>query len=230
MSLESLTLRYDGHERRIRVHVPAGLHARPPLLVLFDGQNVFGDEGSYAGGWHAHAAVARLPSTVARPIVVGVDHGGLGRLRELWSELDPFLGFLKEEVLPLVRSCWEVDPQHTVLGGSSMGGLAALLAHHRDPETWPSALVMSPSLWVDRGAPLREVKRHPVPRRSRIYLDVGERERGMAELAARLAAELQERGYREDELLWRLDKRGTHRELHWRRRLPKALRFLFRWR
>jgi predicted alpha/beta superfamily hydrolase len=226
--LVSLSLSYDGRERRVRVYVPPGLQQKPPLLVLFDGQNVFDDEGSYAGGWHAHAAVARLPSTVVRPLLVGVDHGGAGRIRELWSELDPFLAFLKDAVLPLVRSRWEVDPHHTTLGGSSLGGLAALMAHHRDPETWHSALVMSPSLWVDRGAPLRELSRHPVPKRSRIYLDVGERERGMAELAARLAATLRSRGYGEDALLWRPDKRGTHREVHWRRRLPKALRFLFR--
>jgi hypothetical protein len=30
-----------------------------PTLYLFDGQNVFGDEGSFAGGWHTHAAVDR---------------------------------------------------------------------------------------------------------------------------------------------------------------------------
>jgi predicted alpha/beta superfamily hydrolase len=114
-----------------------------------------------------------------------------------------------------------------------MGGLAALMGHLRDPETWHSALVMSPSLWIDGGAPLRELQRHQrqgtAPQRSRIYLDVGARERGaMAPLAARAAAELQGRGYGADELLWRLDRRGTHRELHWRRRLPQALRFLFR--
>ena len=48
-------------ERRIRVYIPGGSTpvSERPALYLFDGQNVFGDEGSFAGGWWAHAAVER---------------------------------------------------------------------------------------------------------------------------------------------------------------------------
>ena len=80
--LASLYLLYEGRPRRVRIHVPPGVERGAPLLVLFDGQNVFGDEGSYAGGWHADAAADALPSTVRRPIVVGIDHGGVDRIRD----------------------------------------------------------------------------------------------------------------------------------------------------
>ena len=226
--LATLDLRYAGHPRRVRVHVPAAAVFPAPVLVLFDGQNVFGDAGSYAGGWHADVAADQLASTVRRPIVVGVDHGGIGRITELWQELDPFLAFVKGEVLPAVRARWETEPL-TGIGGSSMGGLAAFAAHLRDPGTWSRALVMSPSLWVGRGAVFRELDRSPVPSPSRIYLDVGRREGGaMPGLAERLARTLRLRGYGPLDLLWRPDARGTHQERHWRRRLPKALWFLFR--
>lgn len=227
--LATLLLSYDDHPRRIRVHVPERVDRPAPLLVLFDGQNVFGDEGSYAGGWHADAATDQLPSTIRRPILVGVDHGGVHRIQELWQDLDRFLAFVKHQVLPAVRTRWATDPTQTVIGGSSMGGLAAFAANLRDAATFGSALVMSPSLWVDKGAVFREMRHRPVPRPSRIYLDVGQRERGvMPELAARLARELDHRGYDKQDLLWRPDRLGTHQERHWQRRLPKALKFLFR--
>src|SRR5262245_6690597 len=56
-----------------------------PVLFLFDGQNVFEDEPSFAGGWHAHKVVDRLARS-RRPVVVGIPHGGERRM----AELSPF--------------------------------------------------------------------------------------------------------------------------------------------
>src|SRR5688572_10441497 len=52
----------DFPSRVVRVFVPSGIrkNQRRPVLYMFDGQNVFGDEGSFAGGWHADQAVAAL--------------------------------------------------------------------------------------------------------------------------------------------------------------------------
>jgi hypothetical protein len=47
-------------------------------------------------------------------------------------------------------------------------------------------------------------------------------------LAERMAQHLGERGYGAGALHFRSDRKGHHRELDWRRRAPKALRFLFR--
>src|SRR3954468_23112097 len=43
-----------------------------------------------------------------------------------------------------------------------------------------------------------------------------------------MAEHLLERGYDSDSLMWRADARGTHSEASWRRRLPAALRFMYR--
>ena len=70
-----------GH-RRVRAFVPVRGLGHPtdprPLLVMFDGQNVFGDRGSFAGGWHVHEAVDHFAQTrrASAPIVVAIDHGG----------------------------------------------------------------------------------------------------------------------------------------------------------
>jgi enterochelin esterase-like enzyme len=72
--------------RHVRVYVPphdAG-GAPAPVLYMFDGQNLFDDEPSYAGGWHLHRSVRALGLKHRRaPVIVGIDHGGTARIEEL---------------------------------------------------------------------------------------------------------------------------------------------------
>lgn len=232
-------------ERRVRVYVPSRYDAwrAHRALVLFDGQNVFGDEGSFAGGWHADDAVDRLPKKLQPPLIVAIDHGGLARIDELvpWKalgraharggELDRLLEGIASVIVPEVHRRWHVVPGALgfCLGGSSLGGLAALYGHLRAPESFGGALVMSPSLWASGRAIFPFVEARPKPTFTRIYLDCGMREgRGMFALAEAMAALLRARGWHgERSLMWRPDAKGAHSEVHWRRRLPKALRFLY---
>lgn len=216
--------------RPVRAYLPAGLKpgAPHPTLYLFDGQNVFGDHGSYAGGWHAHEAVERMARTRAhKPVIVAVGNGGVQRNRELGPRVEAFLGLLATELVPRVEGALGGGPR--ILGGSSLGGLAALQGWMLYPEIFHGALVMSPSLWLGRRLLLRCLQQggRCVPGQGKLYLDAGKRERGRMFADAELLAELlQSRGVGE-RLMWRPDARGAHHEKHWRRRLPKALRFLF---
>lgn len=230
--------------RRVRAYLPHQHdYAHPrPVLVLFDGQNVFGDEGSFAGGWHAHEALDRfavLKRPVA-PVLLAIDHGNVARLDELtpWSDgknggkLDPFLAWIGATLLPLARNTLGLrwDPSETIACGSSLGGLAALYAHFARPDVFGGCIAMSPSLWFAGARIFPFVAGRERPAASRIYLDCGQKEaKGMMfSLAERMARELSARGFRDDAFLFRPDAKGTHAERHWRRRLPKALRFMFR--
>src|SRR5206468_844369 len=109
------------------------------------------------------------------------------------------------------------------------GGLAALYAHHRAPDVFGGALCLSPSLWFGQRKIFAYVGTRPRPEISRVYLDCGAREgNGMITLAASMADLMKGRGYSPRQLMWRPDRRGGHSESHWRRRLPKALAFMFR--
>ncbi len=243
----------DDAPRTIRVFTPDDYVAGEarPVLYLFDGQNVFGDDGSYSGGWHCDQAVDALPRAsmgrpVSKPIVVGIPHGGAARLSELsaWdirqtsgeerfpARAEDFVGWVAEVVVPAVRARFDIPatPLAGVIGGSSMGGLAAIWAHFRYPEVWGGALAMSPSLWVANRAIFGWLEGRSTPRISRIYLDCGAKEgRGrMIGLAQDFADWLTKRGYDEEKLLYLPDPRGTHDEAAWARRLPRALRFMFR--
>jgi predicted alpha/beta superfamily hydrolase len=204
---------------------------------MFDGQNVFDDAPSYSGGWHAHGAINRLAKQVARPVVIGIDHGGHHRLSELSpfqvahhaGELEGFLHWIVSWLLPKLRDEHHLthDPRRTIVAGSSMGGLAALYATLRYPDVFGGAIVMSPSLWVSHGAIFDWVARHGIPARRRIYLDAGAREgKGkMLANARRMGGLLNASGH--VELFFRADPKGRHHEKAWRRRLLPALRFHF---
>ncbi|HEV8238995.1 MAG TPA: alpha/beta hydrolase-fold protein [Thermoanaerobaculia bacterium] len=226
--------------RRVRVYVPRG-RAERSVVVLFDGQNVFGDEGSFTGGWHAHRAAERVVTRKrAAPIVVAVDHGYGARGRELLpfaggrsrGDLDAMVAFLRGRLAHDVRVRFGIAdaPARWIVGGASLGGVAALYTHFAAPEVFGGALCMSPSFGIVGRRLYEWIAAQPLPWTSRIYLDCGVREGRGATLprVEAMAGLLRARGYGEDRLRFRRDARGRHDEISWRRRLPGALRFLLR--
>jgi predicted alpha/beta superfamily hydrolase/uncharacterized damage-inducible protein DinB len=229
--------------RQVRIYLPRTYdpEAEHFALYMFDGQNMFDDAPSFSGGWHLHEAVEKLSGTGRPvPVVVGIDHGGEERILELSPfpfegeapKIDLFLDWVTGSLMPALQAELQLipGPLGAVVGGSSMGGLAAFYAHLRYPQAFGGALVMSPSFWVEGNKILEWVVDQPTPPVSRIYLDCGVREgRGtLLPIVAGMAAHLAGRGYEDDRLMWRPDAKGGHNEASWRRRLPKALRFLYR--
>lgn len=227
--------------RTVRVFVPGDDAPLRPALVVFDGQNLFDDSPAPAGSWALHHAVQGLDlrRSIA-PLVVAIPHDPARRIDELtpWP-IDgrggggfAFLAAVVEQLLPALRARYPMPEGAlgAVLGGASWGGLMALLGHHLHPAHFGGALCLSPALWVGDFAAFDLVERSPRPTFSRIYLDCGalEAEGRMLPPAREMAARLAARGYSRRQLWWRPDPRGAHTEADWRRRLPRALRFMFR--
>ncbi|HEX9941878.1 MAG TPA: alpha/beta hydrolase-fold protein [Thermoanaerobaculia bacterium] len=228
--------------RRIRVYQPRAYDPAKPrvALYLFDGQNVFDDLPSFSGGWYAHEAVEGLAkSRRPVPVVIGIDHGGPKRNRELSpfpfgaepGQAAVLLDWITARLMPALGAELNLvpGPPGAMIGGSSMGGLASFWAHFHYPRAFGGALAMSPSFWVANRAIFADVAAQPTPKASRIYLDAGAKEaRGrVVAVAQRMFEHLTDRGYGSDRLMWHADAKGTHSEASWRRRLPKALRFLY---
>lgn len=226
--------------RVVRVYTPprpTGI--APPVLYMFDGQNIFDDAPSFAGGWHIHQVARDFAQRGgAAPVIVGIDHGGVHRNRELSpfrtrsrGQAAHLVRWIARDLAPRIRRDFGVrtDPAGTAIGGSSLGGLAALYAHFLRPDVFGAALCMSPSLWYARGKIHGWLKDRDRPHRSRIYIDAGAREgegRMLAD-AERLVHGLRRRGYADYDLRWVPDPHGEHHEHHWRRRAPHAIEFLF---
>jgi predicted alpha/beta superfamily hydrolase len=146
-----------GDSRTIYVATPAnygGPSTRYPVLVLLDAN----DQPQFAS---AVANVAFLASRGMVPdmIVVGITNG-----KDRTHDLTPiprgstakafptaggaarFVGFITDEVLPLVRSTYRTMPS-TIFAGHSFGGLVALHIAAANPGVFNGIVTMSPALW-----------------------------------------------------------------------------------
>ncbi len=218
---------------------------RYPVLVLHDGQNVF--DASHAGAeWQFDETAQRLAEArlIDPPIIVAVGSGP-DRIADYTPSSATFGSpprrqgggaaaygrFLAEELLPLIAQRYRIQagPGGTAVGGSSLGGLVSLwLALHR-PDVFGAALVVSPSLWWDNEAALRDVLARPTgSARPRLWLDMGgrESEQGIGQ-ARRLREALRQRGWSPQELAYVEDPLGTHDEATWASRVEGMLRFLY---
>lgn len=254
-----------GNTRQLRVLVPSGYDApenaarRYPVLYLNDGQNLFDSTTSMFNPmeWRVDETVHRLVSAGRIPslIVVGVDNAGRrGRFKEYFPYVDRYLRppepnpqgreyprFLVDEVMPFINQRYRTvaDADHTGIGGSSAGALAAIYTVIARPGVFGRLLVESPSLYVDDYHILREVDRRTVwPQR--VYLGVGTNESNApacdpqqsagAQLARdvrRFADTLRAAGVDESRIRLVVTPCGQHDEAAWAARLPTALEFLF---
>jgi predicted alpha/beta superfamily hydrolase len=215
-------------QRWVRVYAPSTRPKKKPpqLLVLFDGQNVFDDAPAFAGGWRVHEKLERMRSRA--PLVLAIEHGGPARIDELspWRKLTSLVDWIARDLVPpaIQRFGLAPAPHGVIIGGSSMGGLAALYALLSRPDVFGGAICMSPSLWLERGRIADEVARHGVRRDARIYLDAGRKEPpGMVRGVERMGDLLRAHGAT---LNLRIDPRGHHAESSWRRRFPAAWRYV----
>lgn len=230
-----------GNTRDLHLYLPPGYDTDGrsyPVIYLQDGQNLFSDASSFSGAWHVQDAADAAARLGYPAIIVGIANAGPARINEyspfIDAEIgggqgDDYLAFLIESVKRRIDEEFRTlpDPDNTVIGGSSMGGLIALYAYFRHPEVFGATSVQSPALWFAGGALFDYVARTPA-RRGRVYLDVGKRE-GDATLmnARRIHEELLTKGYVDRlSMLYVEDWRGVHHEFAWGRRLKKALPFL----
>ncbi len=135
------------NERRVWIYTPPRYtHEGEPyrLLVLFDGL-------AYIDLVPTPVILENLLAERQIPPLVTVLIDSLAhevRSRELPCQ-QPFVDYLTTELLPWVRERYHVtaDPQRTIVGGSSYGGLAATFAGFRAPETFGNVLAQSGSFW-----------------------------------------------------------------------------------
>lgn len=215
-----------------------------PLLLMHDGQNLFDGDLSYVHGstWRVgETADEEIAAGRLQPVViVGVGNAGTERMAEYTPTPDTRLGggkgplyarMLVEEVLPLVAARYPLltGPGDTGIAGSSLGGLISLAIALRYPQRFGKVGIVSPSLWWDDGAILKDVRSLQEHLPLRVWLDMGTAEGARhvhnTDLLAHL---LQGEGWQPGrDLLYRTYPDAPHNEEAWAARLPEMLRFLF---
>jgi predicted alpha/beta superfamily hydrolase len=237
-----------GSARRVSIYLPPGYEGsdrRYPVLYLQDGQNLFDPGRAFVPGqdWRLdETAQALIEAGLIEPLVmVGVDHGAGERIdeytptrdprRRQGGRLDAYRHMLIDELKPWLDRHVRTRPEAaaTGLGGSSLGGLAALEIGLARPDVFGRLAALSPSLWWDRRHALSGARaladRLPV----RVWLDAGTHEGpGTLHHVRMLKNILLARGWRlGHDLHYREVAGGQHSELDWAGRAGEMLRALF---
>lgn len=227
--------------RRIWLYLPSNWNEssqKLDVLLMNDGQNLFSSTTSFAGEWHLDENLDELAhSRCASLAVVGIDNAGMSRLDEYTpyrndthggGDGDRYLSFLVDELLPQLRVVLPLaeGPEHTFIGGSSLGGLISLYALMRAPGTFGGGLIFSPSLWFSRKEFLEDAQQW-LSANQRIYFACGASE------SASLVNEIEEfrnvlkiNDWTEESIPFVVDPDGQHNERSWDAQTYKALLFL----
>lgn len=210
-----------------------------PVVYMQDGQNLFDPKTSANGDWGMIETLSVTASTGAPCIVVGIPNIGSRRPYE-YSPFrdathgggggDRYLDFLVTTIKPLVDAAFPTlrVPRHTLIAGSSLGGVISLYAPHRYPEVFGGGAGLSPALWFAGRALLPYIAERAHLPVGRLYMDAGTGEGGdVAGDVERLHGLLLEAGRVEGrDLSCVIDEGAGHDETAWGRRFRAALPFL----
>jgi predicted alpha/beta superfamily hydrolase len=141
--------------RRLTISHPDPAGGSANLLIFHDGQNL--------EAWGLVETVAALTTAgdIGPTLIAAIDHTGERRIREFGYGAAGYARFVAREVVPYIRRHYAVstDRAATWMAGSSMGGLVTLQTAALYPDLFGRLFVLSPSVWWNRRAILRAIKR-----------------------------------------------------------------------
>lgn len=226
--------------RRVYIYLPDDYdedwNRRFPVMYMFDGHNVFFDaDATYGKSWGMERYMSRKRSPL---IIVAVEcnHEGNGRLEEyapfdiynatlgtIGGKGHIYMNWLVGTLKPAIDAEFRTitDREHTIICGSSMGGLMALYAVSCYNHVFQRAACLSPSLWVDPGKVITMVARADIRNDTCIYMDYGSGEIfNHAASAETLISTAHLLLTKRVNLAFRIVPGGTHCEASWERQIP----------
>lgn len=237
---DTLEIDYLGTKRTISVYLPEDYKdndsTRYPVIYFMDGEAAFDQIVNEGTEWQVDEVIDSL-TALGGPgaIVIGVHQHPTKRL----TEYKPFLSehvrsekevtgpqhaeWIATDVKRWVDTNYRTlsDPDHTTIGGCSLGGLMAwyMISHH--PDVYGNALVWSPSLWTGDQV---YTWQHNLEDWSdkKIYLCAGTIEAPVLEWAQKLHGLLKEVGMTEDNLRIDAIQDEGHWHMCWRKAFKKA--------
>lgn len=232
--------------RRLYVYLPAEYgktDARYPVIYMFDGHNLFYDRhATYGKSWGIREY---LKKSERKFMVVGIECNPEGnkRLSEYapWSFSERSLGTIEgrgnetmewivKTLKPEIDATYRTlpDREHTMIAGSSMGGLMSAYAAVAYNDVFSRAAALSPCLFFGKREMTALIRQKSLAKPTRIYMDYGSGETkertGPWTLMFRTAAALSARGAHVEA---RVVPDALHSEAYWEQRIPVFMDYLW---
>ena len=227
-------------KRKGYVYLPDNYNADPnrrfPVMYMFDGHNVFFDShATYGKSWGMNSYM----SWTKKPLIIVAiecnhennrrlveyspltfENSTLGQVNgEGKTYMDWLVGTLKPAIDSKLRTL--PDREHTLICGSSMGGLMALYAAVEYNHVFQRAACLSPSVWVSPAKVIKMIAKADIKNDTCIYMDYGSEEiynhaankEALISVAHMLLT-------RHVNLAFRIVPGGTHCEASWEKQIP----------
>ena len=232
--------------RRLYVYLPRSYNRsgkRYPVVYMFDGHNVFYDShATYGRSWRMKEYLQRSGDEV---IIAAIECNPEGnrRLNEYspWSFDAGELGFIEWQgrqtmewianvLKPMIDSSYRTLPEreHTMIAGSSMGGIMSLWALVEYNEVFSRAAALSPSLWLEPQKMAEAITARKLKKPTRVYLDMGGKEaKGHKRLITTMFEDAKLLADAGAEAAARVVPNAEHNEAAWEKRIPVFMDYLF---
>ena len=215
---------------------------RYPVMYMFDGHNVFYDEdATYGTSWGMAEYLEKNPTDL---IIIAIECNHVGTMR--LSEYTPFdfyyesvgsikslgkkyMNWLTTTLKPSVDNKLRTlkDRKHTIICGSSMGGLMSLYAASAYNKTFNHAICLSPSLWVAPDKLFDMIDNAKFNQETCIYMDYGSREiDNHPAIREALLGTMSRLVNKNVNATLRIIQGGTHSESSWRKQVPIFMKLL----
>ena len=231
--------------RRLYVSLPRDYEAsdkRYPVLYMFDGHNVFYDrDATYGKSWGMREYLKRSKREI---IVVGIECNPEGNKR--LSEYSPWdfsawdLGLIEgrgrqtmewitKTLKPGIDTEYRTlpDREHTLIAGSSMGGLMAVYAAVACNEVFSRSAGLSPCLFLNPDRMSALIRSRKLLQPTRIYMDYGSGETEEKpedwDQMFRTAIDLSDAGAH---VCAQVVPDALHSEAYWEKRIPQFMDYL----
>ena len=221
---------------------------RHPVVYFQDGQNIFDPRTAFLGqAWYAGERATELirAHRIVAPILVGVYNTGVDRMNEYAPTPGEFAGgngekirstgdarryakFVVDEVKPFIDAHYltRPGPRDTAVVGSSMGGLVSLYFALWHPRVFGAVAALSPSVWWDDRAVLRDFAKLRKKPEVRLWVDMGTAEPGW-EVTRLFRDTLVAKGWQPGvDLHYAEIPGGQHNEAAWGARIGEVLRWM----
>ena len=234
-----------GNAREVFVYLPPSYDENPlkhyPVLYMHDGNNLFFGSTSFGGvEWQVDETLdAMIPAGAAREVIVVGLGNTSNRIGEYTPVADPsygggqadaYLDFIENEVMPWAADRYRVltGPEHTFIGGSSLGGLVSFYGAWTRSHVYGSAICMSSSFWWNEEWMVNRTETFSGPPPGvDFYIDSGS---DIVEPTYEMVDALEDLGYVQGDDLHHVHVPShAHNEIAWRIRFPIAVGRLLPW-
>jgi predicted alpha/beta superfamily hydrolase len=236
---DTITIDYLNEKRTIALYLPENYKSDTnsySVIYFFDGHAQFDQKIQEGNEWQVDEVLDSLGrQKQAQSIVVGIYCSKKDRMTEYkpfpssrwYSDKvvsgDRHAEWIVKGLKPWIDARYRTkkDPNSTIIGGASLGGLMAyyMLMHY--PEVFGKGIVFSPSFWVNECVyKLHETNKHLLEQK--IYFNAGSIEKPTVEGIQEMQQTLLKYGMPKENIKLDIEEGEGHRAMTWRKGFKKA--------